>query len=157
MHADAEGGGAAHSLYKGNLENPAEASLFRSKMTPDGSLKVQRTLSAAKSGAGKQKGATAAVTAASDLDPSTADTATVTAVAQAAAVVTDIAATAPNIAVTISLPVVENNQTRVLDAGERRKNDQVRRKRRSKGGRRSLRSARSATSKDVGSNSNPQP
>ncbi|CAN0471124.1 unnamed protein product, partial [Scytosiphon promiscuus] len=32
MHSDAEGGTAAHSLYKGNLDNPAEASLFRSKL-----------------------------------------------------------------------------------------------------------------------------
>ncbi|CAM9328194.1 unnamed protein product [Scytosiphon promiscuus] len=35
MHAEAEGGSASHSLYKGNLENPEEASLFRSKMTPN--------------------------------------------------------------------------------------------------------------------------
>ncbi|CAM9789708.1 unnamed protein product, partial [Hapterophycus canaliculatus] len=35
MHAEAEGGSASHSLYKGSLENPEEASLFRSKMTPN--------------------------------------------------------------------------------------------------------------------------
>ena len=35
MHADAEGGTASHSLYKGSLENPEEASLFRSKMAPN--------------------------------------------------------------------------------------------------------------------------
>lgn len=34
MHAEAEGGSASHSLYKGDLDNPEEASLFRSKMTP---------------------------------------------------------------------------------------------------------------------------
>lgn len=34
MHAEAEEGGAAHSLYKGDLGNPDEASIFRSKMTP---------------------------------------------------------------------------------------------------------------------------
>ena len=32
MHSEAEGGTASHSLYKGSLENPEEASLFRSKM-----------------------------------------------------------------------------------------------------------------------------
>ncbi|CAM9448995.1 unnamed protein product [Discosporangium mesarthrocarpum] len=32
MHADAEDGVAAHSLYKGNLGDPGDASLFRSKM-----------------------------------------------------------------------------------------------------------------------------
>lgn len=42
MHSDAEGGTAAHSLYKGNLDNPAEASLFRSKMTPNKSPLVQQ-------------------------------------------------------------------------------------------------------------------
>lgn len=36
MHSDAEGGAAAHSLYKGDLSNPDEALLFRSKMTPPG-------------------------------------------------------------------------------------------------------------------------
>lgn len=35
MHAEAEGGTASHSLYKGSLENPEEASLFRSKMAPN--------------------------------------------------------------------------------------------------------------------------
>ncbi|CAM9232588.1 unnamed protein product [Ectocarpus fasciculatus] len=35
MHAEAEGGSASHSLYKGDLDNPEEASVFRSKMTPD--------------------------------------------------------------------------------------------------------------------------
>lgn len=44
MHADAEGGTAAHSLYKGSLENPAEASLFRSKMTLNTSKPVQHQL-----------------------------------------------------------------------------------------------------------------
>lgn len=48
MHSDAEGGAAAHSLYKGNLENPAEASLFRSKMTPKNSPPVQHRLSSKK-------------------------------------------------------------------------------------------------------------
>lgn len=42
MHSDAEGGTAAHSLYKGNLDNPAEASLFRSKMAPKKSPPVQQ-------------------------------------------------------------------------------------------------------------------
>lgn len=44
MHAEAEGGAAAHSLYKANLENPAEASLFRSKMTPNNSPPAQHQL-----------------------------------------------------------------------------------------------------------------
>ncbi|CAM9822073.1 unnamed protein product [Ectocarpus sp. 6 AP-2014] len=35
MHVAAEGGSASHSLYKGDLDNPEEASLFRSKMTPN--------------------------------------------------------------------------------------------------------------------------
>ncbi|CAM9309888.1 unnamed protein product [Ectocarpus sp. 4 AP-2014] len=35
MHVEAEGGSASHSLYKGDLDNPEEASLFRSKMTPN--------------------------------------------------------------------------------------------------------------------------
>lgn len=35
MHTHAEGGTASHALYKGDLENPEEASLFRSKMTPN--------------------------------------------------------------------------------------------------------------------------
>lgn len=35
MHAEAEGGTASHSLYKGSLDNPEEASLFRSKMAPN--------------------------------------------------------------------------------------------------------------------------
>lgn len=35
MHTEAEGGTASHSLYKGSLENPEEASLFRSKMAPN--------------------------------------------------------------------------------------------------------------------------
>ncbi|CAM9721095.1 unnamed protein product [Laminaria digitata] len=48
MHSDAEGGGAAHSLYKGNLENPAEASLFRSKMTPKSPPMQQHRLSSKK-------------------------------------------------------------------------------------------------------------
>lgn len=37
MHREAEEGAAAHSLYKGDLNNPDEASLFRSKMTPPAS------------------------------------------------------------------------------------------------------------------------
>lgn len=37
MHREAEEGAAAHSLYKGDLNNPDEASVFRSKMTPPGS------------------------------------------------------------------------------------------------------------------------
>lgn len=32
MHAEAEGGDAAHSLYKGDLGDPGEAMYFRSKM-----------------------------------------------------------------------------------------------------------------------------
>ena len=50
MHSDAEGGAAAHSLYKGNLENPAEASLFRSKMTPNKSPPVQQHRLSSKKG-----------------------------------------------------------------------------------------------------------
>lgn len=34
MHAEAEGGDAAHSLYKGDLGDPGEAIYFRSKMAP---------------------------------------------------------------------------------------------------------------------------
>lgn len=41
MHTEAEDGAAAHSLYKGNLENPAEASLFRSKMISKSSPPAQ--------------------------------------------------------------------------------------------------------------------
>lgn len=63
MHAEAEGGTASHSLYKGSLENPEEASLFRSKMTPNILSPAHRQLP---SKAKTSKGAAAAATWPSD-------------------------------------------------------------------------------------------
>lgn len=77
MHAEAEGGTASHSLYKGSLENPEEASLFRSKMAPNILSPAHRLPAKTKSkNAAPDKGGAAAAAAAAVplLDAKTEDT-----------------------------------------------------------------------------------